>query len=106
MNTMALMYPRLTSAWRWPAVAMLVYVLALLLVFRDTAMAMVTIWIRSETFAHAFVVPPISLWLIWRQRQLLAGLAHDPRRGCFCLWACWAFCGGLPAWYRSMPQPK
>ena len=75
MNTMALMSPRLTSAWRWPAVAMLVYVLALLLVFRDTAMAMVAIWIRSETFAHAFVVPPISLWLIWRQRQLLAGLA-------------------------------
>ena len=75
MSTMALMSPRLTSAWRWPAVAMLVYVLALLLVFRDTAMAMVTIWVRSETFAHAFVVPPISLWLIWRQRQLLASLA-------------------------------
>ncbi|WP_416336459.1 exosortase A [Dechloromonas sp. A34] len=38
---------------------------------------MVTIWLRSETYAHAFVVPPISLWLIWRQRTQV--LAEQPR---------------------------
>jgi exosortase/archaeosortase family protein len=27
---------------------------------------MVEIWNRSETFAHAWVVPPISAWLVWR----------------------------------------
>ncbi|MBC7467751.1 MAG: exosortase, partial [Ramlibacter sp.] len=33
---------------------------------------MVTIWSRSDTFAHAFTVPPIVAWLIWRQRDALA----------------------------------
>jgi exosortase A len=47
---------------------------AVLLLFRDTVAAMVTIWIRSETFTHCFLVPPISAWLIWRRRERLAVL--------------------------------
>jgi len=78
MTTLTLNPPRIPPAWRWPTVAIFVYVLLLLLVFRDTAMAMVAIWQRSETFAHAFVVPPISLWLIWRQRHVLANLVPRP----------------------------
>ena len=78
MTTLTLHPPRIPTAWRWPAVAILVYVLLLILVFRDTAMAMVSIWQRSETFAHAFVVPPISMWLIWRQRHVLANLVPRP----------------------------
>ena len=35
----------------------------------ETLVAMIGIWERSETYAHAFVVPPITLWLIWRQRK-------------------------------------
>ena len=43
----------------------------------ETLVAMVGIWERSETYAHAFVVPPITLWLIWRQRkQVLAEQPH------------------------------
>ncbi|MDM4764876.1 exosortase A [Pelomonas sp. SE-A7] len=60
--------------WRQPLAALLVLLLGLGWLFRDTLMAMVVIWERSETFAHAFVVPPISLWLIWRRRQSLAAL--------------------------------
>jgi exosortase A len=44
----------------------------------DTARAMVAIWARSDTYAHAFVVPPISLWLIWRKRNDLALLRPEP----------------------------
>lgn len=51
-------------------------VLALLL-YRDTAWAMVEIWMRSETFAHGFVVPLMSVWLAWRKREEL--LACQPR---------------------------
>jgi exosortase A len=40
---------------------------------------MVEIWSRSDTFAHAFLVPPISLWLIWRQRERLALLTPRPQ---------------------------
>lgn len=43
----------------------------------DTAAAMVAIWLRSDTYAHAFIVPPITLWLIWRQRRDI--LAEQPR---------------------------
>ena len=78
MTTLTLYPPRIPPAWRWPTVAILVYVLLLVWVFRDTAMAMVSIWQRSETFAHAFVVPPISMWLIWRQRHVLANLVPRP----------------------------
>jgi exosortase A len=35
---------------------------------------MATIWARSETHTHAFIVPPISLWLIWRMRHQLKRL--------------------------------
>lgn len=50
----------------------------LLLLFRDTAAAMVTIWVRSETFTHAFLVVPIVLWLVWRRRDTLARLELRP----------------------------
>lgn len=30
---------------------------------------MVSIWERSETFAHGFIILPICLWLIWRIRN-------------------------------------
>lgn len=49
----------------------LLVTVALLLLFRDTATAMVAIWIRSETFTHAFLVPPIVVWLVWRRRAHL-----------------------------------
>jgi exosortase A len=48
-----------------------------LLLFNETVAAMVGIWSRSDTFAHAFLVPPIALWLVWRQRH---GLIALPRR--------------------------
>jgi exosortase A len=44
----------------------------------DTARAMVAIWARSDTYAHAFIVPPITLWLIWRKRHELARLNPEP----------------------------
>jgi exosortase A len=42
----------------------------------DTAAGMVSIWARSETFTHGFLVLPIVLWLVWRQRETL--LARSP----------------------------
>ena len=58
-----------------PAVLLVAVVL---LLFRETVAAMVTIWIRSETFTHCFLVPPISVWLIWRRRERLAVLPSRP----------------------------
>jgi exosortase A len=63
---------------RQAALACCAAVLVLLLVFRETAWSMVEIWRRSETFNHGFLVVPISLWLIWRQRDRLAELPVRP----------------------------
>lgn len=66
------------STWRQALLALGLVLLALLLGYRDTAWAMVEVWQRSDTFAHAFVVPPISLWLIWRRRFDLQRLSPQP----------------------------
>ncbi|MBT9492894.1 MAG: exosortase A [Paucibacter sp.] len=72
---------RIPVAWRLALPAFLLLLAAVFWLYRDTALAMVEIWNRSETFAHAFVVPPISLWLIWRQRAVLANLNPSPSPG-------------------------
>jgi exosortase A len=53
----------------------LLVVAAALFLFRDTGLAMVSIWWRSETYTHAFLVAPISAWLIWRRRE---AWLHEP----------------------------
>lgn len=48
----------------------------------QTFLSMVQIWHRSETFAHGFLIFPISLYLIWqRRRELAAVLPHPDWRG-------------------------
>jgi len=42
--------------------------LAPFLLYFGTVHSMVSIWNSSETFAHGYVILPISLWLIWRRR--------------------------------------
>lgn len=66
-----------TAVWRQSLAVLALCLGWILFWYRETAVAMVTIWWRSETFAHAFLVVPISLWLIWRQRHALAQL--EPR---------------------------
>jgi exosortase len=68
------------AAARWRhALVLLGATLAWILAwYWDTATAMAGIWARSETFAHGFIVAPISLWLIWRMRATLRMLAPRP----------------------------
>jgi exosortase A len=56
------------------AIAVALSLLWLLFWYRDTALAMEAIWNRSGTFAHGYLVAPISLWLVWRKRGQLATL--------------------------------
>lgn len=62
------------------AIGMLVvFVLAwVFAVYASTTYSMVTIWERSETFAHGFVIVPVFLYLLWREREALATLAPKP----------------------------
>ena len=82
---------RLSETWR-QAFTVLILLLALtLFLYRDTGVAMVTIWARSETFNHAFLVPPIVLWLVWRRRELITAQTPQPALSIFLLVVCAAF---------------
>lgn len=68
----------LPSAWRRPLVCLVAAWLLLATLYFQTGAAMVEIWNRSETFAHAWVVPPLSAWMVWRLRSELAAMAPQP----------------------------
>ena len=61
-----------------PVVVITLAVVTLLAVYLDVARAMVTIWNRSETFAHGFLVAPASVWLAWGMRNALKRTAATP----------------------------
>lgn len=52
--------------------------LVLIGIFWPTFYSMVEIWERSDTFAHGYLTFPISAWLIWRKRDLLARVQPRP----------------------------
>lgn len=64
--------------WGKALAVLFLTLLSILFLYRDTALSMVEIWSRSETFTHGFLVPPISLWLIWRIRKELAQVPPRP----------------------------
>ena len=72
--SVAVTAPAHRSAWMTPLAALVVLWVAIVLLHWETATAMVRVWSTSETFTHAFLVPPISLWLVWRIRHELAPL--------------------------------
>lgn len=41
---------------------------ALLALYFASMRSLFDVWIRSATFAHGFIIAPISAWLVWRQR--------------------------------------
>ena len=77
---------RLPDAPVWPhrhdqQQAMLLLLLAMaaiVLLYHATFWSMLELWSRSQTFAHGFLIVPISCWLAWRQRVRLAALAPQP----------------------------
>ncbi|MDB4476067.1 exosortase A [bacterium] len=58
-----------------PQLTPLVIILLLIPVaFLSTTVSMVEIWLNNETFTHGFLILPISLWLIWGERERIAGI--------------------------------
>ena len=81
------------SSWPRALVALTLLLACILFLYRDTATAMVLIWSRSGTFTHAFLVPPIVVWLIWRQRRSIAVQTPQP-----VLWAMLPIAGAAFVW--------
>lgn len=68
----------LPKPWRLPLLGLALAWGLLAFLYYSTGANMVEIWNRSETFAHAWVVPPISAWLVWRRRAELASITPRP----------------------------
>ena len=58
------------------------------LAYWQTAASIVAIWDSSGTYAHGYVILPISLWLIWDRRADLVGVPVQP---------CWPALGLIAA---------
>jgi exosortase A len=82
---------KLTPPWQQATLALVLLLGWILFLYRDTGIAMATIWYRSETFTHGFLVPPIVLWLVWRQRCAIAAISPRPMLGALVLVAGVAF---------------
>jgi exosortase A len=67
-----------TARWRFAAGLAIAGVLALLGIYHETFLSMVDIWRRSETFAHGFLIFPISAWLVWRRVSVVARISPRP----------------------------
>ena len=46
--------------------------------YGDTLESMVTTWYRTETFAHGFLIVPISAWMVWRRRHAIRRINPTP----------------------------
>lgn len=64
--------------WNIATLITITAVIALLLLFYQTTLSTVAIWYRSETFAHGFLIFPISAFLIWSRREEIALLTPQP----------------------------
>lgn len=62
---------QMKKEWIWHGSGLALMLLFTVALFYPTFASMVSIWERSETFAHGFLIFPISLWLIWRIRREL-----------------------------------
>lgn len=51
---------------------------AILSAYHESLWSMVGTWMRSDTYTHGFIILPISAWLIWRRRGILATLPRRP----------------------------
>ncbi|MDN5870619.1 MAG: exosortase A [Nitrococcus sp.] len=66
------------SAWMPNLLGLSVLVLFILTLFHQTFWSMIDKWATSETYAHGFVIVPISAWLIWRRREVLLDIVPQP----------------------------
>jgi exosortase A len=52
--------------------------LLVIYLFSDTVLSAAAQWRHSQTFSHCFLILPITLYLMWRQRERIIGLAPAP----------------------------
>jgi len=64
--------------WRVALPLTVAAIAIILAAYWRTAESIVSIWWRSETFAHGFLIVPISIVLVWMKRRELAKISPAP----------------------------
>jgi len=59
----------LNRHWKRQGRLLGIFLLLLVICYYPSYSSIVSVWIRSETFAHGFLILPICAWLIWRIRD-------------------------------------
>ena len=77
-STLAADTPSSGYRWNYCLTALVLILIWIGYCYWDTLVAMAQIWWRSDTYAHGLIVPPISIWLIWRDRARLVPLRPEP----------------------------
>ncbi|MFC1747505.1 exosortase A [Pseudomonadota bacterium] len=62
----------LKEHWNRQGGLLAAFLLVLAVCYYSTYASMVSIWTRSETYTHGFIILPICAWLIWRIRDQIA----------------------------------
>jgi exosortase A len=70
--------PIAAPSWRIALALIVAAILVVLGVYWTTAESIVAIWMRSETFAHGFLIVPVSVFLVYLKRRELATLQPTP----------------------------
>lgn len=70
--------PAANRDWLLSTVLAVGAIIWLLAWYGATTWSTVSIWVRSETFAHGFLIFPVSAYLIWRKRRELAAFSPEP----------------------------
>jgi exosortase A len=67
--------------WQQAMGGLFLLIAVIVWVFWESAASMASIWYHSPTFNHGFLIPLISIWLIWNRRDALMAIA--PRGSIF-----------------------
>jgi len=78
-----LLFPGLSSLipemhWQKFIWAFVIFLAVLVVLYSETFLSIVSIWWRSETFAHGMFIIPFVGYMIWTQRAILAELKPAP----------------------------
>lgn len=77
VNSVEQITVRSKSSWRLSLDGFAVVAVAFIALYWTTGYSLVATWARTGMFQYAFLIFPISGWLIWRQRHELAA-THEP----------------------------
>ncbi len=64
--------------WSQLVVIVAVSIITLLILYLPTTLSIISIWNRSGTYAHGYLILPIAIWLVWQKRHILAILSPCP----------------------------